>query len=189
MLTKGLDFRNVALVAVMHADGLFHFPNFRAFEKGYQLLVQVAGRAGRTKKQGEVVLQTFSPNHSVIQHVVHENYDDFYRNEMTQRTQFKYPPYFKMIKIVFKSRDYNRLNEAAEWFSTYMKQIFKDNVLGPEFPGVSRIRNQYLKQIILKIPPKQSLTKTKDYLNDGVKRYDNVGSFKQVRLNIDVDPL
>jgi primosomal protein N' (replication factor Y) len=188
MLTKGLDFRNVELVAVMHADGLFHFPNFRAFEKGYQLLVQVAGRAGRTKKQGEVILQTFSPAHTVIQHVKNEDYQNFYKQEMIQRSQFKYPPYFKMIKIVFKSRDYNRLNEAADWFATYMKQIFKDNVLGPEFPGVSRIRNQYIKQIILKIPPKQSLTKTKEYLNEGVKRYDNVGSFKQVRLNIDVDP-
>lgn len=188
MLTKGLDFRNVELVAVMHADGLFYFPNFRAFEKGYQLLVQVAGRAGRTKEQGEVVLQTFSPNHAVIQHVVNENYDDFYQHEMTQRLQFKYPPYFKMIKIVFKSRDYNRLNEAADWFATYMKQIFKEQVLGPEFPGISRIRNQYIKHIILKIPPKQSLSKTKDYLREGIKRYDNVGSFRQVRLNVDVDP-
>jgi len=188
MLTKGLDFRNVELVAVMHADALFHFPNFRAFEKGYQLLVQVAGRAGRTKQQGEVVIQTFSPLHSVIQHVVNEDYEDFYQNEMAQRFQFKYPPYYKMVKIVLKSRDYNRLNEAADWFATYMKQIFKENVLGPEFPSISRIRNQYIKHIILKIPPKQSLTKTKEYLNDGVKRYDNVGSFKQVRLNIDVDP-
>jgi len=188
MLTKGLDFRNVELVAVMHADGLFHFPNFRAFEKAYQLLIQVAGRAGRTKKQGEVVVQSFSPSHSVIQHVVNENYEDFYQHEMTQRLQFRYPPYFKMIKIIFKSRDYNRVNEAADWFATYMKQIFKENVLGPEFPGVSRIRNQYIKHIILKIPPKQSLTKTKAYLREGVNRYDNVGSFRQVRINIDVDP-
>ena len=188
MLTKGLDFRNVELVAVMHADGLFHFPNFRAFEKGYQLLVQVAGRAGRTKDQGEVVIQTFSPLHTVIDHVVKEDYNDFYTQEMAQRLEFKYPPYFKMIKVVLKSRDYNRLNEAADWLGIYLKQIFDQNVLGPEFPSVSRIRNQYIKQLLIKIPPKQSLSKTKLYVQEGIKRYQSVGPFKNVRLNIDVDP-
>jgi primosomal protein N' (replication factor Y) len=188
MLTKGLDFRNVDLVAVMHADGLLFFPNFRAFEKSYQLLVQVSGRAGRTKEQGEVVIQTFNPKHPVINHVVSKDYEGFYKIEMEQRREFKYPPYYKMIKLVFKSRDYNRLNEAADWLSTYLKQVFKSNILGPEFPNVSRIRNQYIKHILIKIPPKQSLTKTKAYLEEGIKRYENVGTFKSVRLNVDVDP-
>ncbi len=188
MLTKGLDFRNVDLVAVMHADGLLFFPNFRAFEKCYQLLVQVSGRAGRTKEQGDVVIQTFNPNHPVINYVVSEDYLGLYKTEMEQRKDFKYPPNFKMIKLIFKSRDYNRLNEASDWLCTYLKQIFKSNVLGPEFPTVSRIRNQHIKHVILKIPPSQSLSKTKAYLEEGVKRYENVGSFKSVRLNIDVDP-
>ena len=188
MLTKGLDFRHVDLVAVMHADALFHFPNFRAFEKSYQLLVQVAGRAGRTDKQGEVLIQTFQPKHSVIQQVMTENYLDLYETEMHQRQQFHYPPYFRMIKLIFKSKDYNRLNEASEWLAVYLKQIFNKQVLGPEFPGIARIRNQYIKHIIIKIPPNQSLSKTKAYLMKGIDRYESVGKFKSVRLNIDVDP-
>ena len=93
-----------------------------------------------------------------------------------------------MIKVILKSRDYNRLNEAADWHGTYLRQIFKENVLGPEFPSVSRIRNQYIKHIIVKIPPKQSLVKTKLYIQEGLKRYENVGTFKNVRVNVDVDP-
>lgn len=188
MLTKGLDFRHVDLVAVMHADALFHFPNFRAFEKSYQLLVQVAGRAGRTDKQGEVLIQTFQPTHSVIKQVISENYLDLYDTESQQRQQFHYPPYYRMIKLIFKSRDYNRLNEAADWLAVYLKQVFDKQVLGPEFPGIARIRNQYIKHIIIKIPPKQSLGKTKTYLMKGINRYESVSKFKSVRLNIDVDP-
>ena len=188
MLTKGLDFRHVDLVAVMHADALLHFPNFRAFEKSYHLLVQVAGRAGRTDKQGEVLIQTFQPGHSVIQQVMTENYLDLYQTEMHQRQQFRYPPYYRMVKLIFKSKDYNRLNEAADWLAIYLRQIFDKQVLGPEFPGIARIRNQYIKHIILKIPPKQSLSKTKTYLMKGIDRYESVSRFKSVRLNIDVDP-
>ncbi|NBC57545.1 MAG: primosomal protein N' [Bacteroidetes bacterium] len=188
MLTKGLDFRNVDLVAVMHADGLFNFPNFRAFEKSYQLLTQVAGRAGRTKTQGEVLIQTFQPQHRVIQDVITENYTNLYEQEMAQRLHFHYPPYYRIIKLVFKSKDYNRLNEAADWMGIYLKQIFSKNILGPEFPGIARIRNQYIKHIIIKIPPEQSITKTKSYLIKGIERYKAVSKFKSVRLNIDVDP-
>jgi primosomal protein N' (replication factor Y) len=188
MLTKGLDFRHVDLVAVMHADALFHFPNFRAFEKSYQLLTQVAGRAGRTKDQGQVLLQTFQPKHRVIKNVIEEDYDALYEAEMEQRSQFNYPPYYKIIKLIFKSKDYNRLNEASDWMAVYLKQIFHHNVLGPEFPGIARIRNQYIKHIIIKIPPKQSITKTKSYLKTGIDRYENVSKFRSVRLNIDVDP-
>jgi len=188
MLTKGLDFRHVDLVAVMHADGLFNFPNFRAFEKSYQLLTQVAGRAGRTKEQGEVLIQTFQPQHRVIKDVISENYLNLYSQEMAQRLDFHYPPYYKMIKLIFKSKDYNRLNEASDWLAVYLKQIFNKNILGPEFPGIARIRNQYIKHIIIKIPPKQSLSKTKSYLLKGIERYESVAKYRSVRLNIDVDP-
>jgi primosomal protein N' (replication factor Y) len=187
MLTKGLDFRNVDLVAVMHADALFHFPNFRAFEKSYQLLTQVAGRAGRTKEQGEVLVQTFQPQHRVIQNVINENYKALYTAEMEQRLEFNYPPYFKLIKLIFKSKDYNRLNEAAEWMGVYLKQIFKSNILGPEFPGIARIRNQYIKHIIIKIPPKQSVSKSKTHLMNGIDKFESISKYKSVRLNIDVD--
>lgn len=187
MLTKGLDFRHVDLVAVMHADALFHFPNFRAFEKSYQLLTQVSGRAGRTKEQGQVMIQTFQPQHRVIQNVIHEDYKALYDAEMQQRKEFSYPPYYKIIKLIFKSKDYNRLNEGADWMGVYLKQIFKSYVLGPEFPGIARIRNQYIKHIIIKIPPKQSLAKTKSHLLNGIDKFESISKFRSVRLNVDVD--
>jgi primosomal protein N' (replication factor Y) len=187
MLTKGLDFRNVDLVAVMHADALFHFPNFRAFEKSYQLLTQVAGRAGRTKERGEVLIQTFQPQHRIIQNVIEENYEAMYHAEVEQRQHFNYPPYCKIIKLVFKAKDYNKLNEAADWLGIYLKQIFGTNILGPEFPGIARIRNQYIKHIIIKIPSNQSLSKTKSYLLNGIDKFESIGKYKSVRLNIDVD--
>ncbi len=187
MLTKGLDFRNVDLVAVMHADALFHFPNFRAFEKSYQLLTQVAGRAGRTKERGEVLIQTFQPQHRIIQNVIEENYKAMYTAETEQRQHFNYPPYFKIIKLVFKSKDYNKLNDAADWLGVYLKQIFNTNILGPEFPGIARIRNQYIKHIIIKIPPTQSLSKTKAHILHGIDKFESIGKFKSVKLNIDVD--
>lgn len=187
MLTKGLDFRHVDLVAVMHADGLFHFPNFRAFEKSYQLLTQVAGRAGRTKAQGQVFIQTFTPQHRVIQNVIDENYKALYKAEMQQRSEFNYPPYYKIIKLIFKSKDYNRLNEGADWMGVYLKQIFKSNILGPEFPGIARIRNQYIKHIIIKIPPKHSLAKTKSHLLNGIDKFESISKFRSLRLNVDVD--
>jgi primosomal protein N' (replication factor Y) len=187
MLTKGLDFRNVDLVAVMHADALFHFPNFRAFEKSYQLLTQVAGRAGRTKDRGEVLIQTFQPQHRIIQNVIEENYKAMYVAEVEQRKDFNYPPYCKIIKLIFKAKDYNKLNEAADWLGLYLKQIFKTNILGPEFPGIARIRNQYIKHIIIKVPANQSLSKTKSYLLNGIDKFESIGKFKSVRLNVDVD--
>jgi len=187
MLTKGLDFRNVDLVAVMHADALFHFPNFRAYEKSYQLLTQVAGRAGRTKERGEVLVQTFQPDHRVIKNVIDEDFDALYHAEMKQRQEFNYPPYFKVIRLIFKSKDFNKLNEASDWLAVYLKQIFKSQVLGPEFPSIARIRNQYIKHIILKIPPQQSLSKTKTHLQSGIQKFESIGKYRSVRLNIDVD--
>lgn len=187
MLSKGLDFRNVDLVAVMHADALFHFPNFRAFEKSYQLLTQVSGRAGRRKERGEVLIQTFQPQHRVIQNVINEDYTALYKAEMEQRKHFNYPPYYKIIKLIFKAKDFNKLNEAADWLGVYLRQIFKDNVLGPEFPGIARIRNQYIKHIILKIHPNQSISKTKSHLLHGIDKFESIGKYKSVRLNVDVD--
>src|SRR5690625_1798779 len=188
MLAKGLDFRDVDLVGVMNADNLLNFPDFRAHERAYQLLTQVSGRAGRTDKQGQVMIQTYSPKHAVLRHVVEGNYEAIYEEQMQTRHEFKYPPIYRLIKITLKGRNYNLVNEAADWLGKGLSNAFKENILGPEFPAIPRIRNEYYKVILLKIPPKQSLIKTKAYLKKVLKSYDSISAYRSVRVILNVDP-
>ncbi|MEE9364309.1 MAG: primosomal protein N' [Cellulophaga sp.] len=187
MLTKGLDFRNVSLVGIMNADSLLNFPDFRAHERTFQLLTQVAGRAGRTKKRGKVLIQTFNPYHQILKQVATSDFPTMFKEQLEERRQFKYPPFNKIIKFTFKHKDYNKLNEAALWFSKSLKNTFGENVLGPEYPPVARIRNQYLKNIILKIPEKQSLLKTKNCIKKTEKSFNAIPYFKGVRIIYNVD--
>lgn len=188
MLAKGLDFRDVDLVGVMNADNLLNFPDFRAHERAYQLLTQVAGRAGRTDRRGRVLIQTYNPAHSVLQHVIHNTYAALYDEQMQARKQFHYPPVYRLIKISLKSRNYNLVNEASDWMAAGLIPAFGKNVLGPEFPPVARIRNEYYKVIMLKIPPQQSLRKTKDFVQKLLKSYDAVAAYRSVKVIVNVDP-
>jgi len=188
MLTKGLDFRNVDLVGVMSADSLLNFPDFRAHERSFHMLVQVAGRAGRTKQRGKVLIQTYNPNHQILQQVTTNSYLEMYKEQLQERQNYKYPPFYRLIKLTFKAKDFNAVNEASSWFAKGLAQGLKENVLGPEFPPVARIRNEYYKNIIIKIPPEHSISKTKEFIEKVRKTYDSVGSFKKVRLILNVDP-
>ncbi|MDX1602754.1 MAG: primosomal protein N', partial [Salinimicrobium sediminis] len=118
MLTKGLDFRNVRLVGIMNADTLLNFPDFRAHERSFQLMLQVAGRAGRTKKRGLVLIQTYNPHHQIVQQVSTNNYQDMYKEQLEERRNYKYPPFYRLIRITLKGRDYSGVNEGAEWLAT-----------------------------------------------------------------------
>jgi len=188
MLSKGLDFRKVRLVGIMNADNLLNFPDFRAHERSFQLMLQVAGRAGRTKKQGKVLIQTFNPNHKIVQQVAANDFESMFKEQLEERYQYQYPPYFKLIKFTLKSRDYSKTNDAADWISKALGNVFRENVLGPEFPPVARIRNEYYKNILLKIPPQQSLGKTKEYINKILKSFSAIGGWRGVRVIINVDP-
>src|SRR5690606_13392999 len=159
MLTKGLDFRNVKLVGIMNADNMLNFPDFRAHERSFQLMMQVSGRAGRTDERGKVLIQTYNPHHKILQQVSTNNYVEMYAEQMDERHNFKYPPIYRLIKITLRHKDFNIVNIGAEWYATALKQVFKSNVLGPEFPPISRIRNQFHKNILIKIPQQQSLSK------------------------------
>ncbi|MCJ7756776.1 MAG: primosomal protein N' [Gillisia sp.] len=188
MLSKGLDFRKVRLVGIMNADNLLNFPDFRAHERSFQLMLQVAGRAGRTKKQGKVLIQTFNPNHKIVQQVAANDFEGMSKEQLEERYQYQYPPYFKLIKFTLKSRDYSKTNDAADWISKALGNVFRENVLGPEFPPVARIRNEYYKNILLKIPPQQSLGKTKEYIHKILKSFSAIGGWRGVRVIINVDP-
>ncbi len=187
MLSKGLDFENVSLVGVLNADNLLFFPDFRAHEQSFQLLTQVAGRSGRSKKQGKVIIQSFNPKHTVLEQVINTDYMALYKQELLERKQFQYPPFYRLIRISIKHRDYDRTITASDWFAQVLKQTFGNQVLGPETPGIGRIRNLYIRNIMLKIPPKQSLHKTKLALRKAEKHFQAVAAFRAVRLSFDVD--
>ncbi len=187
MLTKGLDFRNVRLVGVMNADNMLNFPDFRAHERSYQLITQVSGRAGRTDVRGKVLVQTYNPYHNILQQVSSNNYLSMFKEQMNDRFNYKYPPVYKQIKITLKHKDYNKVETASIWFAKSLRHYFKDFVLGPESPPVARIRNQYHKNILVKIPKKQSLSKTKEAIVKINNSFSSVREFRVVKIILNVD--
>ncbi|OIQ28289.1 MAG: primosomal protein N' [Bacteroidetes bacterium MedPE-SWsnd-G2] len=188
MLTKGLDFRHVKLVGIMNADNMLNFPDFRAHERSFQLMLQVSGRAGRTKERGKVLIQTYNPYHNILQQVSTNDFDAMYKEQMDERHNFKYPPVFRLIKITLKHKEYQKVNVGADWYASALRQVFTQNILGPEFPPVARIRNQYHKNIIVKIPAKQSLKKTKEAILKINNSFLSVKDFRAVRVILNVDP-
>jgi len=187
MLTKGLDFRNVKLVGIMNADNMLNFPDFRAHECSFQLMQQVSGRAGRTEERGKVIIQTFNPYHNILQQVSSNDYLSMFKEQIDERYNYKYPPIYRLIKITLKHRDYNKVNEGGKWLAKSLRQLFTKYVLGPEFPPVARIRNQYHKNILIKIPQGQSLTKTKEVILKIKNSFLSVKDFRPIRVIINVD--
>lgn len=187
MLSKGLDFENVSLVGVLNADTMLNFPDFRAHERAYQMMVQVSGRAGRSKKQGNVAIQTYNPFHQILQQVSTTNYTEMYKEQLQERWQYKYPPYYRLIKITLKHRDYNKVDSGVNWLFKALYNSFGEHVLGPTAPAVSRIRNQYIKNIVIKIPPKQNLVSAKNQLSKIKNTFEAVKDFRPIRFIIDVD--
>ncbi|MBO6607580.1 primosomal protein N' [Psychroserpens sp.] len=187
MLTKGLDFRNVKLVGIMNADNLLNFPDFRAHERSYQLMAQVSGRAGRTEERGKVLIQTYNPYHNILQQVSTNDYKKMYEEQLNDRYSFKYPPIYRMIRITLKHKDYQKVNIGADWYAKSLRTVFDRHVLGPEFPPVARIRNQYLKHILVKIPQQQSLGKTKEAIIKINNSFHSIKDFRAVRVILNVD--
>ena len=188
MVSKGLDFENVNLVGILDADMLLNRSDFRAFERSFQLMTQVAGRAGRRKKRGKVIVQTGDPDHWVIDKVIGHDFIGFYNSEIMERKNYFYPPYFKIIEITLKHKDENKLNLAAIDLANSMKSLFKERVLGPEYPVVRRVKNLYLKRITLKIEREANDKKVKVRLQEMIDQFYASPSHKSVRIIVDVDP-
>lgn len=187
MLSKGLDFANVSLVGIMNADNMLNFPDFRAHERSFQLMVQVSGRAGRAKKRGKVAIQTFNPYHQILRQVSTNNFEEMYKEQLEERWQYHYPPFYRLIKITLRHKDFNRVDEGAYWLGKAFENIFKENVLGPSIPSISKIRNYYIRTLIIKIPQKQSLPATKEAILRVKNTFQAVKEFRPIRFNIDVD--
>ncbi|RXG20777.1 replication restart helicase PriA [Leeuwenhoekiella aequorea] len=187
MLTKGLDFRNVTLVGILNADNMLNIPDFRAHERSFQLIQQVSGRAGRTEKRGTVLIQSYNPHHQILQQVSMNDYEAMYHEQLEERHIYKYPPFCRLIKITLKHKDFQKIEEASQWLGQALKNIFRDEILGPEPPPVSRIRNEYHRNILIKIPRKQSLTKTKQAILKVRTSFLSISQFRSVKIVINVD--
>jgi len=187
MLSKGLDFDNVSLVGILDADHLLNRPDFRAYERGFQLMTQVAGRAGRKNKRGKVVIQTKQPEHWVLQLVTTHDTLQFIKNELIERKNFNYPPFTKLIVITLKHADEALLNRASLDMAMHLKSALKERVLGPEFPIVKRVQNQYQKEIKIKYEKSLSDKKIKEHLLALLTNFYEMVSYKSIKVNIDVD--
>jgi primosomal protein N' (replication factor Y) len=187
MLAKGLDFDNVSLVGVMNADNMLYHPDFRAFERSFQMLTQVAGRAGRSEKRGKVIIQTYNPIHNTIQHVTHNDYFGMYQEQLYDRKIYFYAPYYRLIKITLKHRDFEKLKEGSMWLYQVMSQNLNVPVLGPEEPGISRIRNEYLRVILIKIPQKENLGLVKSKISKMLNSFEAVAIYRAIKTVVNVD--
>ena len=188
MVTKGLDFNRVSLVGIMNADNMLNFPDFRSFERSFQLMLQVSGRAGRKDNPGKVIIQTYNPGHPVLHHITNAAYNNLFREQMSEREKFKYPPFYRLVRIRLKNKDYDILNKASDEFATDLRSSLGHRVLGPEYPLVSRIKNQYIKDILVKSEKKASISWVKENIHHTLETLAAKQQFKAVYFAIDVDP-
>lgn len=188
MITKGLDFDNVGLVGILDADMLLNRPDYRAFERAFQLMVQVAGRAGRKNKKGKVIIQTSNPDQWVLGRVMEHDFKGFYETEIQERKLFFYPPYYKMIHLTLRNTDERKLNAAAQNLTDKLRLVFKERVVGPEFPLIKRIQNFFIKEIKIKIEKDASDRKVKEKIQEMIDLFYAEADNKSSRLSIDVDP-
>ena len=188
MVTKGLDFDNVGLVGIINADALIHFPDFRSHERAFQLIAQVAGRAGRKSGPGRVLIQTSQPLHPVIQYARNYEYKELYSSEMAERKEFHYPPAIRMIRLTLKHKDRRNLMAKADFLGLDLKKYFGNRILGPEFPMIARLKNMYQMEIMLKLEKNASPSKVKNLLRERITAFENEYPKNRLRINFDVDP-
>lgn len=188
MVSKGLDFDHVSVVGILNADTMLNFPDFRSYERAFQLMAQVAGRAGRKNKQGLVILQTKSPDLPVIHQVMHNDYEQLYYDQLAERQMFKYPPYYRLIYVYLKHRKEDILDLAADTMAAQLRSGLGDRVLGPDKPPVARIQTLFIKKMIVKVEQNASIKKVRDYLLAVQRAILEDERFRSLLVYYDVDP-
>lgn len=189
MVTKGLDFGDVSMVAILNADSIINFPDFRSTERAFNMLEQVSGRAGRRTEQGAVIVQTSNPTHPVINFLKNHDYVGFFNHEIEERKLFNYPPFTRVIYIYLKHRDNNNLSEISTIYASRLRELFGNRVFGPEEPMISRIQSLYIRKIMLKIEINASMKKVKQILRDTYEQMHQLPRMKGMIVYYDVDPM
>ena len=188
MVTKGLDFDNVSVVGILSADNMIHFPDYKAYERAFQLMTQVSGRAGRHGKRGKVIIQTYDPYHQAIRDVIDNNYQRMYDGQIQERRIFRYPPYSRLINISVRHKEQELLNEFCDIVAQQLRAVFAGRVLGPEYPSVSRIRGYYIKQLMIRFEGNDPLHRGKEIILDIFDKMMTNKAFSQIKIAYDVDP-
>ena len=187
MVTKGLDFQHVSLVGVLNADTMFSMPDFRSHERAFQMLAQVAGRAGRRNIQGRVILQTYDPQTPVIQQVVHHDYEAMYAAQMQERELFNFPPFCRLVYVFLKHRDEQVLTRLSADAAMLMRQVFGDRVLGPDTPAVSRVQQMHIRKLMLKVELQASMAAVRQRLRQLQAHLLAQPAYRSAQFYYDVD--
>ena len=188
MISKGLDFNHVNVVGILNSDTMLNYPDFRSYERAFQLMAQVAGRAGRKDKQGLVILQTKSPELPVISQVLNNDYEQLYEDQLAERQVFRYPPFYRLIYVYLKHRKEDVLEQAAEMAATLLRTGLGNRVLGPDKPPIARIQTLFIKKIMIKVELTASMTKVRDYLKGVQRTLSEDARFRSLIVYYDVDP-
>ncbi|MBP5189514.1 MAG: primosomal protein N' [Bacteroidales bacterium] len=188
MVTKGLDFDNVSVVGILSADNLISFPDFRSYERSFQQMTQVSGRAGRRGKQGKVIIQSYQPYHQAIRDAMENNYLSMYKSQIVERKVFKYPPYHKLIVITVRHQKEELVSQVAALYASRLRAHFAERVMGPEYPNVARIRNQYLKRIMVRFAVGEAIGEGKRIMIQESEELLKDKAFARVQILFDVDP-
>lgn len=188
MVTKGLDFGDVGMVAVVNADNIIYYPDYRSAERAFNMLEQVAGRAGRRGEPGRVVVQTYTPDHPVIGFVRAHDYAGFFEHEIEERRAYNYPPFTRMLYIVLRHRDERTLDTQARLYAERLRALFGTRVAGPEPPGVARIQNLYIRRIMLRVEVEASMMRVKEILRGLQADLNAAGALRGTIIHYDVDP-
>ncbi len=190
MVTKGLDFGRVSIVAIVNADAMINQPDFRASERAFNMISQVAGRAGRRQQQGNVIIQTRQPGHPLIPYIVNHDYEGFYESEIEERRKFNYPPFTRLIYIYLKHRDPRALDEISTAYGRRLRELFGNRVFGPEEPAVGRVQTLYIRKIMLKIEVNASMKKVKEILRATFEEMheSRLPAIRSAVVYYDVDP-
>ena len=189
MVTKGLHFNDVSLVAVLQADSLLNQPNFRSYEQAFQMLEQVSGRAGRTGSQGEVMIQTFDPKNSLYQHLIEHDYQGLFAEQIAERKAFGFPPYHRMIMLTLKHRDMQRLTAASDMLQQRLQQVFGARISGVIMPSIARTQNMHVRQIRLTIEANANIARAKEMVREQIKLVLQHATCKGTIIQPDVDPM
>lgn len=189
MVSKGLDFERVSVVGILNADSLLNYPDFRSYERAFQLMAQVAGRAGRKSRQGLVILQTKSPELPLIHQVVTNDYRQMYEEQLEERRQFRYPPFERLIYVYLKHRKEEVVEQAAAVLATWLRSGLGDRVLGPDKPPVGRIQRLFIKKIMVKVAQGTSMPKVRTYLLQLQRALVEDERFRSTVVYYDVDPM
>lgn len=189
MITKGLDFNNVGLVGILNADSLLSFPDFRSFERAFQIITQIMGRAGRKNDQGKVILQTRQPFHEIIKLAIDSNYNKLYLSQIEERYNFKYPPFYRLVLLSVMHKNIKLVVSAASELKKILSKIDGIIILGPEEPYYGKVKLYYIRNILIKINRTSNSNELRDKIRNQVNKYVLTSSIRSLRISLDADPM